>query len=318
MRKHREKRNWSQYNEKLKRIARIDFFISEEAIENWHYKGRQKHGGKLIYSDHVIELCLLVREFYQLPYRQTEGFVSCVLDLMKVDLKVPNYTTLSRRTSNLTISLGNKALKHKEGIVVAVDSTGLSLYTHNEWNRRKHQKNQMPGHEKWRKLHVIIDVKTGDILDNKYTKSTANDGPELPLLLDSIEHTVEAVCGDMAYDTIQSRKAIYLRKARQLIPPIRQARIAKNNRNIAKAYHEILQQRDDAIGYIKHNTINGDASLARKAWKEKSGYHARSLVETTMWQIKSHTSDFLRNKREDSRAVQARIKCKIVNLINAA
>ena len=67
-------RNWSEYNNKLKKIASIDFFISEEALENWYYSGNQKHGGKVIYSDHVIELCLLMKEFYQLPYRQTEGF----------------------------------------------------------------------------------------------------------------------------------------------------------------------------------------------------------------------------------------------------
>lgn len=317
---HREKRNWSQYNEKLKKIARIDFYISEEAIENWHYKGRQKHGGKIIYSDIVIELCLLIREFYQLPYRQTQGFVNSALNLMKLDLQVPDYTTLCRRTPQLSVSLHHKArfAGAREGMVVAVDSTGLSLYTHSEWNRKKHQNNRVPGYEKWRKLHVIIDVKTGEILENKYTKSTQNDGPEFSALLDAIDAPIQAVCGDMAYDTLKVRKAIYERNARQLIPPIRKARVAKNNRNIPKSCHPILQERDEAIQYIQHNTINGDASLARQSWKEKSGYHARSLVETTMWQIKSHTSDSLSNKREDTRATQARIKCKIVNLVNAA
>ena len=320
MKKHRKERNWSLYNQKLKKIASIEFFISDEAIKNWHYSDKQKHGGKIIYSDHVIELCLLMREFYQLPYRQTEGFVESVFKTMKLELEIPDYTTISRRASKLKISLHRKTLvkQQREAIVVAVDSTGLSLYTHTEWNRKKHQANQMPGYEKWRKLHVAINIKTGEILDSKYTKSTANDGPELPSMLDSIKEPISAVCGDMAYDTVNCREAIKLKKARQLIPPIRHARIAKNNRNIKKKYHEVLHERDEAIRYIQHNTINGDTSLARKSWKEKSGYHARSLVETTMWQIKSHTSDYLSNKLEVTRAVQARIKCKIVNLINAA
>lgn len=315
----RDKRNWSQYNQKLKKIARIDFLISEEAIKNWYYSGKQKHGGKLIYSNHVIEICLLMREFYQLPYRQTEGFIQSVFALAKLELKTPDYTTISRRAANLDIVLRNRALikKTKEGIVVAVDSTGLSLYTHTEWNRRKHQENRVPGYEKWRKLHVIINVHTGEILDSKYTKATANDGPELPSMLDSIAEEVSAVCGDMAYDTVNCREAIKIKKARQLIPPIRRARESSKNRNIKK-YKDILHERDEAVRYIKHNTINGDPSLARKSWKEKSGYHARSLVETTMWQIKSHSSDYLSNKREDTRAVQAKIKCKIVNLVNAA
>ncbi|WP_341764192.1 transposase [Candidatus Tisiphia endosymbiont of Beris chalybata] len=97
---HRKKRNWSQYNQKLKKIASINFFISEEAISNWYYSGKRQHGGKVIYSEYVIELCLLMREFYQLPYRQAQGFVESVLKSMKLELKIPDYTTVSRRASN--------------------------------------------------------------------------------------------------------------------------------------------------------------------------------------------------------------------------
>jgi hypothetical protein len=238
---------------------------------------------------------------------------------MRLNLAIPDYTTVSRRASRLNVLLRNKDLvkKKKEAIVVAIDSTGLSLYTHTEWNRRKHEKNKVPGYEKWRKLHVAINVKTGEILDSKYTKSTANDGPELPSMLDCIEEEISGVCGDMAYDTVNCREAIRLKKARQLIPPNRHARVSSKNRNIRK-HKDTLKERDEAIEYINHNKINGDPSLARTSWKEKSGYHARSLVETTMWQIKSHSSDYLSNKTEQTRAVQARIKCKIVNFVNAA
>lgn len=319
MNRHRKERNWSQYNQKLKDIARINFFISEEAISNWNFTGKRDGGGKLLYSNLSIEICLLMKEFYQLAYRQTQGFVESIFQSMNLPLFVPDYTTISRRADKINISLGNKHLLKiaNEPIVVAIDSTGLSLYRGSEWNRIKHQSGKSLGYEKWRKLHVAINVKTGEILDSRYTKSTANDGPELPSILNNIEGDIEAVCGDMAYDTLNCRKAIKERDARQLIPPIRHARISAKNRNIRK-YKEILHERDEAIKYIQHNTINGDASLARKSWKEKIGYHARSLVETTMWQIKSHSSDSLTNKKETSRATQAKVKCKIINLINAA
>lgn len=317
MKKHREKRNWSQYNQKLKKIARIEFFISEEAIKNWEYNGKRSPGGKKIYSDHIIEMCLLMKEFYKLPYRQTEGFVSSILEQMAIDVSVPDYTTLSRRAGKLNITIRKQTLGKKNGpIVVAIDSTGLSLYSATEWQRKKH-KSSLPGYEKWRKLHIAIDIQTGEILDGKYTKSTANDGPELPGILDSIKEEISAVCGDMAYDSINCRKAIYEKKAKALIPPIRQARLSQNNRNIRK-YKEILQDRDDAINYIQHNTINNDKSMARATWKKQSGYHARSLIETTMFQIKSHCTDRLTNKNEDSRKTQALIKCKIINKIIAA
>jgi hypothetical protein len=85
MKTYREKRNWSQYNQKLKKIASIEFFISEEAIENWHYAGERKPGGKTLYSEYVIELCLLMREFYQLAYRQTQGFIESVFKAMRLN-----------------------------------------------------------------------------------------------------------------------------------------------------------------------------------------------------------------------------------------
>jgi hypothetical protein len=114
----------------------------------------------------------------------------------------------------------------------------------------KHQRNKLAGYEKWRKLHVAIDVHTGEILSSKYTQSTSNDGPELPSLLTSIDDKIESVCGDMAYDTTNCRAAIKLKKARQRVPPKRNARLSKDNRNTRK-HQDTLQERDDAIHYIK-------------------------------------------------------------------
>ncbi len=318
MKKHRKERNWSQYNQKLKTIARLEFFISEEAIQGWHYEGKRLRGGKVIYSDHVIEVSLMMREFYGLPYRQTQGFMASILTMMNLDLPMPDYTTLSRRAQKLTVNLrARRSLNLKDPIVVAIDSTGLSVFSKTEWHRLKHGTKSLKGHERWRKLHVAINVKTGEILSNEYTSSTVNDGEQLPSLLAAVDEDLSAVCGDMAYDTARCRKAIQERGGRQLIPPLRRARLSHANRSLKK-HKEFLKERDEAILYIQHNSINNDTALARQSWKEKSGYHARSLVETTMWQIKSHCSDRLANKREDTRATQATIKCKVINLINAA
>lgn len=318
MKKHRKERNWSQYNQKLKQISRIEFFISQEAIEKWHHIDKRRSGGKIIYSDHVIEMCLIIREFYKLPYRQTQGFIESVLHHMGIDLSVPDYSTMSRRCTNLKLSLRSKAgLKNKDHIVVAVDATGLSLYSGTEWNRIKHKSQKTSPFTKWRKLHVAIDVKTGEILSSSFGESTANDGPEMPGLLEAIDQPISAVCADMAYDNVNCREAIKQKKAKQLIPPIRNARTAKDNRNMSKK-RSILEERDNAINYIKHNTINGNSSMARAEWKKKVGYHARSLVESTMLQIKQHCGDSLTNRKEQNRVVQSQIKCKVVNLIIAA
>jgi hypothetical protein len=254
-------------------------------LEDWHYHGHRDPGGKRLYSDSAIELCLVLREFYHLAYRQTQGFIESLFQAMGVAARVPDYTTLSRRAAGIRVSLKPKMSSQAkaEGMVIAVDSTGLSLYSRSQWQRLKHGTPKQPGYEKWRKLHVAINVATGEILASSYTKSTAKDAPEVPALLSAIEGEIQAVCGDMAYDTLACRRVLYHRGVRQLIPPLRSARVSRENRNI-RAFQDILKQRDEAIDYIHHHTslLQGDSSLAGQAWKKESGYHARSLVETTM------------------------------------
>lgn len=147
-----------------------------------------------------------------------------------------------------------------------------------------------------------------------YTTANQNDCTQLPKLLEDLKTgQVEAVCGDMAYDTASCRESIQKLGARQLIPPIRKARLSKDNRNMRNK--EALKERDDAILYIRYNTINGDPSPARASWKQKVGYHKRSRVESTMSQIKAHAGTKLTNRTEKNREIQSLIKCKLINIL---
>ena len=54
-------------------------------------------GGQREYSDVAIETALTLRSLFHLGLRQTEGFVSSLVRLMGLELRVPDHTTLSRR-----------------------------------------------------------------------------------------------------------------------------------------------------------------------------------------------------------------------------
>ncbi len=330
----RKKRNWSQYNQRLIKIARVDFYLSPESIDNWYYSGRRDAGGKRLYSDYVIELSLLLKEFYNLGYRQTQGFISSILFMSGYkDIISPNYTTLSRRCESLALDIRSKAgfrlsrlrnlSDNNEPIVVAIDSTGLSLYSYSDWHNLKHKEQSIKNIDRWRKLHLAIDVKSGEILSAIPTNSREHDCRHLPKLLDKIDDDINitAVCADMAYDNIDCRKAILQKKAQQLIPPRRKSQEYRRNNYYKKIIkdEDILKERDEAIKYINDNTTTDiSKEQARSLWKRKVGYHQRSLVETTMYQIKAHLKDKLTNKKESTRNVQSLIKCKVINLINFA
>jgi hypothetical protein len=81
----------------------LDFWIDKDIFLNWNYSGTQTKGGKVIYSDVAIEIALILSYLYSLPIRQTEGFLSSLLQLHNYQLAVPDYTTLCRRKRTLDV-----------------------------------------------------------------------------------------------------------------------------------------------------------------------------------------------------------------------
>ncbi|NER05615.1 MAG: IS5/IS1182 family transposase, partial [Okeania sp. SIO3C4] len=53
--------------------------------------------------------------------------------------------------------------------------------------------------------------------------------------------------------------------------------------------------------------------VGRKKWKRSSGYHRRSLSETTMSRLKVIFGGKLRRRRFDNQAVELFVQCAILN-----
>ena len=57
--------------------------------------------------------------------------------------------------------------------------------------------------------------------------------------------------------------------------------------------------------------------MGRKNWKAKTGYHKHSLAETAMYRIKTIFSGVLRARLFETQAVEALLKCHILNRITS-
>jgi hypothetical protein len=53
--------------------------------------------------------------------------------------------------------------------------------------------------------------------------------------------------------------------------------------------------------------------VGRQEWKQESGYHRRSLAETTMFRFKTIFGGTLRLRRFDNQAVELFLKCAALN-----
>lgn len=131
-------RNWKEYNQALVKRGSLTLWFDQDSIAAWYApKDPDKLGHPIVYSDAAILCVLTLKAVFHLRLRQAEGFVGSLLELLKLDLSVPDYSTLSRRAKTLDVPLGNR-VREDEPLHLVVDSTGLKVFGEGEWKVRQH------------------------------------------------------------------------------------------------------------------------------------------------------------------------------------
>ena len=143
-------RDWKKYNTSLVNRGNITMWIESSIYDNWYHQGPLQRGANYIYSAQVIELGLTFKALYNLGYRQTEGFVKGLLDMMQIDLDVRDYSTFNRRAGSLRVELPQNI---NQPIHIALDSTGLKVYGEGEWKVRQHG---IGKRRTWIKVHLMM------------------------------------------------------------------------------------------------------------------------------------------------------------------
>ena len=293
-------KNWSAYNQSLKKRGSLRFWLPDDIESKWYYQGKKRRGGQPRFSDFCIEVCCIIRKIYRLPYRQTEGLLQSILVMSGIDLKVPDASVICRRSKRLKIKLGGKIRKHSIDLVM--DSTGLKVYGEGEWKVRIHGRCK---HRTWRKIHLAADPRTGLIQAGQMTTNSISDGQMVKPLLKQLRTKVEKLAADGAYDQHKVYDELKRLKIYPLIPPKKNARILKHKNSRGRTV-----PRDRNLRLIR--------SLGRKEWKKQSGYHKRSLVENIMYRYKTILGDKLQARDPLRQNVEAMICCKILNKMNLA
>lgn len=132
--------NWPEYEAGLRRRGSLTLWRTPEALWSWQAPKRTTRGGQPRYSDLAIETALTLGLVFGLPQRQTEGFVTSVLELIGLDLAVPDHTTLYRRTGKPRApnKRHDDRIPEKGSVYVLIDSTGLQAYGAGQWLEEKH------------------------------------------------------------------------------------------------------------------------------------------------------------------------------------
>ena len=128
--------NWKEYEQSLCNRGFLTLWISPSVIKSWKPRTTKNRGRQQHFSDQAIETILSLRLIFHLPLRQTEGFVTSIFQLMKVKLKVPDHTTLSRRGRTIRPKI-SVPQKNNQPLHLIVDSTGLSIHGEGPWSTGK-------------------------------------------------------------------------------------------------------------------------------------------------------------------------------------
>ena len=254
--------NWPAYNAALKSRGSLLIWLDKDMA--WFAAKSGKRGRSQTFSDASIQFCLSIKCLFGLPLRQSIGMVESLLKLAGVDWPVPDYSTVCRRQKDLRVVIPYQASQN--GLHLLVDSTGIKMLGEGEWKRKKHGADYR---RQWLKVHVGIDANTLELRAVEVTSNAIGDAPMLPELLAQIsgDEVIVAVGADGAYDTKGCHAAIAARGAVALIPTRKNGQPWKENTPGARARNE---------------TLRATRRLGRAIWKNWSGYHQRSLVETKM------------------------------------
>ena len=293
--------NWPAYEAGLRQRGSLTVWFTDEAIEAWSAEPRTTRGGQPRYSALAILTALTLRAVFRLAYRQAEGLIGSIVQLLGLSLRVPDHTTLSRRSATLDVPRPSRpsvgADSRAEPLHLLVDSTGLKLCGPGE---RLVEKHGTRTRRSWRKLHLGIDADTGQIVAASLTAKEVDDAAQVGALLDQVDGAVAVFTADGGYD----QDGVYADVAERhpdanVVVPRRATAVPSASAEAAPT------QRDHHLQCI--------AEHGRMGWQKASGYNARARAEAGIGRWKQVIGDALRAHKDECRATEVEVAVYMLN-----
>ncbi len=283
--------NWAEYDRGLVSRGSLTVWFTPAALATWKARKNGRRGGQRRYSDTAIKLALQLRLVFSLPWRQTEGLLGSLFTLLKIELDVPDHTTLSRRSRSLRIRLC--ARPRRGPIHLVIDATGLKVFGQGEWARAKH--GSSGAHAGWRKLHLGVDDE-GRIITAELTDADVADASAFVGLLRKVRGRVTKVTADGAYDRRHVWELGAECGARVIIPPRRRAIMMRGRGSKMRNRH-----------------LRRIQEVGRAHWRRESGQHQQAWAENSIGRFKRILGPQLRARCRQGQRVEALMGCVVLN-----
>jgi transposase len=288
--------DWKRVDERL--IKRGELLLSLDFLKGYDLELSVMNDGKVgrpfKLTERYIEFLMVVRYLFSMPYRQLEGFTGALNRLIP-KLPSADYSWVRRRILRLDLS-PYKSLRKSDGpVVIAVDSSGVSVHKCGGWVERLYGRKK-----RYVKIHFAVDVKTKEVLAMDVTTDDVHDSEVLPsLIANASKHRlISEACMDGAYD---SSKTYALLRKMGIKPIIKPRRNARTDRGPPE----------------RRNSVMTLKTLGEREWSRVMGYGRRWSAETAFSTFKRLYGEYSMAKNMENIAKELAAKAYIYNtLIN--
>lgn len=269
-----------------------------------------KVGHPYEYTDLLIIAGFAVKSVFKIGYREAEGNVADYMDKIGIT-QHPNFRTIHWRISEMEKDGIKFRIYQRDdkNLEVVIDSTGVRSVNDGEYRSTKYGKVKV-----WKKMHIAINPKTHRILNIEITNSDVGDSCEFITLMNPIEemNDVESATADGAYDSEKNFEHCDENHIEPIIP-VRIDASGKNGRHRRKHV-------EDQLGVKRRRGRNQNRSPPKNVrrrnqdkWKERSGYHRRSLTETVISVFKGTFGEYIFSRNDEMKEKELLLKAVVYN-----
>lgn len=254
----------------------------------------EKNGRPYEYPEEFIRFLGVLHVLFNLPYRQTEGFVRA-LGRFVPNLRKPDHATIHRRVSKLSFDIEDSLFRSSHPVVIAIDASGVKVTNRGGWIREKWKKRKG-----YLKIHFAVNTKTKEVDAFEVTTEETGDTRMFKALVDGASEVndIDSVVADAAYDS----KDNFNHLAKNGIKP---------GIKIKRGY----SKRGGAKGRARRRAIRELEKQGYEGWKEAVDYGHRWSVETCFSSFKRTFGEFVKAKKFENMVGEIALKVFTYNML---
>jgi hypothetical protein len=307
--------NWRVYNEGL--VKRGEILMDFDIFSHWNKEieemNRGKVGAPFEYPDSFINFLLRFKTGFHIGYRQAKGLARRLIVFIPQAKRAPDYSTLQRRFETLEVEL--EAYQSGAEQDIAQDSSGIKTSNRGEYKTLKYEREQK---KEYVKIHVAVNIQTGEVVGLEVTLSTVPDSQVSGELIRQAQQRgrIRRDFADSAYDSNKNYQKHLEEGIEAVIKPTMKGTLKSARQRLAR-----LQRKKDR-GRLKPGELGQMARLKvvieyfqdSQLWKQKTEYGLRWHSEGHFSAFKRIMGDYVFSRKYETIVKELKFKSNLMNL----